>query len=73
MIPIKGEQAAMYRVEPRGTTECPACGRDGALMWTIVDKEDVSLGQEWADWDLANDICGYMNMAYQRAMEECGA
>jgi hypothetical protein len=56
--------AEYYRVEADGTTECPTCKQPQMVLWTIVDADDVAIGESWGSQELAQNICSYMNMAF---------
>jgi|SRR6185312_14298728 len=65
-----------YRVEKAANspTEC-AC--DACALWTIVyrehgDTEDTELSQSWQGSigkETAEDVCNWMNMAFEQALE----
>jgi len=49
---------------------CPTCGNEHFRYYTVEWLEDgnpVVLGQSWADESAAQDVCDYMNEAYERA------
>lgn len=56
-----------YRVEcDKGG--CPHCGHEKS--WTVVDSQDVAIGQSFHSQEDADDLARYMNEAYWRGFEE---
>lgn len=55
-----------------GEDGCAHCG--AGKMWAIVyvehgQTEETEIGQTFGDKELADDICGWMNMAYEAGLE----
>jgi hypothetical protein len=55
-----------FKVE-KDVSGCPQCGHGD--MWTIVGPHGTQIGQSWGDQELVEDICQYMNEAFEAGLE----
>lgn len=66
MAETDGQVTRHYRVAPAAGHEgCGHCGR--GAMWAIVSGEGENLTEQamtWENRELADDVCGLMNVAY---------